>query len=288
LPNTRDWDPIQEKIGIIQGRLSPLINNKIQSFPWGHWQDEFEICHRLGIRNIEWTIDLFEIDSNPIFHSRGIREITGLSERFDVLVPSVTCDFFMENPPFRNIGLTSDSIKSYLDKLLEASFELGAMHIVIPLVDNSSLPSQSDFLSVVDFLLSTSIFETECDFIFEVDLIPSDFLALIRQLDSRYFGVNLDLGNSASLGWDPTLEVNTLKEFIKNVHVKDRRFRGPSVPLGEGEVDFYKYFCSLIQSGYSGNYIFQTARSTTGEHEQELVKNLGFFLDSYSQATALI
>jgi len=272
----------------MQGRLSPLINNKIQSFPWGHWQEEFEICHRLGIRNIEWTIDLFEIDSNPIFHSRGIREIAGLSESFNVLVPSVTCDFFMENPPFRNIGLTSDSIKSYLDKLLEASFELGPMHIVIPLVDNSSLPSQSDFLSVVDFLLSTSIFETECDFIFEVDLVPSDFLTLIRQLDSRCFGVNLDLGNSASLGWDPTLEVNTLTEFIKNVHVKDRRFRGPSVPLGEGEVDFYKYFSSLIQSGYSGNYIFQTARSITGDHEQELVKNLGFFLDSYSQATALI
>ena len=36
----------KNKIGIVQGRLSPTINNKIQAFPFHTWQDEFTICKK--------------------------------------------------------------------------------------------------------------------------------------------------------------------------------------------------------------------------------------------------
>ena len=32
-------------IGFMQGRLSNLIDNKIQSFPWNNWENEFKIAY---------------------------------------------------------------------------------------------------------------------------------------------------------------------------------------------------------------------------------------------------
>tara|TARA_Y100001970_G_C13932466_1_gene698975 strand:+ start:640 stop:765 length:126 start_codon:yes stop_codon:yes gene_type:complete len=31
-------------IGIMQSRLTPLNNNKIQFFPWNNWENEFNIA----------------------------------------------------------------------------------------------------------------------------------------------------------------------------------------------------------------------------------------------------
>ena len=33
---------ILNKIGFMQGRLSPIYRNKIQSFPWMHWKQELD------------------------------------------------------------------------------------------------------------------------------------------------------------------------------------------------------------------------------------------------------
>ena len=33
-----------EKIGFMQGRLSPLVNGHIQAFPWQNWEREFAIA----------------------------------------------------------------------------------------------------------------------------------------------------------------------------------------------------------------------------------------------------
>ena len=36
----------------MQGRLSPMIDNRIQSFPWKGWQKEFEIASKNNINTI--------------------------------------------------------------------------------------------------------------------------------------------------------------------------------------------------------------------------------------------
>ena len=38
------------KIGFIQGRLSPITNNRIQQFPWDSWQNEFNIAPTIDIK----------------------------------------------------------------------------------------------------------------------------------------------------------------------------------------------------------------------------------------------
>ena len=55
------------RIGFMQGRLSPIERNRIQSFPFEFWENEIKIASKNDFNIIEWTIDSFLIDQNPIF-----------------------------------------------------------------------------------------------------------------------------------------------------------------------------------------------------------------------------
>ena len=47
----------KHRIGVMQGRLSPMIDGRIQAFPWPYWKEEFKVAEQLGIDLIEWTLD---------------------------------------------------------------------------------------------------------------------------------------------------------------------------------------------------------------------------------------
>ena len=44
-------------IGFMQGRFSPLVNGKIQAFPWDSWSEEFFVANENDFNIIEWTLD---------------------------------------------------------------------------------------------------------------------------------------------------------------------------------------------------------------------------------------
>ena len=62
----------------MQGRLSPIVDGKIQAFPKDYWQSEFPIAEKLGIAAMEWTLDQEELYKNPIMNAPGQREIQSL------------------------------------------------------------------------------------------------------------------------------------------------------------------------------------------------------------------
>jgi len=57
-------------IGCMQGRLSPMLQGKIQSFPEKNWRKEFFYAHKLKLKFIEWTLDYKNLYKNPIFHEK--------------------------------------------------------------------------------------------------------------------------------------------------------------------------------------------------------------------------
>ena len=59
------------ELGIMQGRLSAQIDNKIQAFPWPTWQAEFELSAIQNLSFIEWTLDHDRLNENPILTSSG-------------------------------------------------------------------------------------------------------------------------------------------------------------------------------------------------------------------------
>ena len=61
---------------------------------------------------------------------------------------------------------------------------------------------------------------------------------------------------------------------MKNIHIKDRTFRGNSVRLGKGDFDFKSFFKFLKKIRYKGNLILQTARAK--KHIDEIILNRNF------------
>jgi hexulose-6-phosphate isomerase len=271
------------KIGFVQGRLSPMINNRIQQFPLDSWQNEFALASKLDIKLIEWTIDTYKFLENPLVKLNGWEEINKTAEKNSILIPSVTCDYFMENPPWKN-DLTI--VKKRIITILKGMRNIGSKILVVPLVDNSSLTT-SNSIKVVKSLfidLIPEISENELQIAFECDLNPERLSDFIGKFDRNYFGVNYDIGNSSSLGFDTTEEFKAYGSRIINVHVKDRKLNGATVPLGDGDANFQKIFRLLYETNYQGNLILQTARSKDGEDAEVLVKYKKLVEDCWEEA----
>ena len=79
----------------------------------------------------------------------------------------------------------------------------------------------------------TGVERSGVSIVFESDYEPAALARFIAQLGPD-FGVNYDIGNSASLGFDPAEEIGAYGARIRNVHVKDRVRGGTTVPLGTG------------------------------------------------------
>ena len=257
---------MKNKLGVMQGRLSEPSPGKIQEFPTHNWDSEFPTLKQIGIHLLEWTLDWKDIAKNPIMNKQEIPRILELITLNDVAVPSATLDCYMQFPCWSK-ELDDSSFRQY-EILLENSKILGAKYLVLPLVDNSSINESYKFESLFDFCkeITPLLSNAEVEILFESDYSALELFDFISKFDSTYFGINYDIGNSASLGFNPEDEIKNYGDWIKNVHVKDRLIGSSTVPLGEGAADFDKVFNSLANIDYSGNFILQTARSSTGDH----------------------
>ena len=259
------------KVGVMQGRLSPMINNRIQQFPWDSWPNEFVLASKIDIKLIEWTIDTFKFYKNPLINLNQWEEINLIMEKNSISIPSVTCDYFMENPPWKtDLKLVKEGISSILQGMRNIKSKI----LVIPLVDNSSLPDSSSVKIIQKLFtdLIPEITQNKLQIAFECDLNPKKLSEFIGKFDRNYFGINYDIGNSSSLGFNPTEEFKAYGSRIINVHVKDRKLNGTTVPLGEGDADFLGIFRLLHEENYQGNLILQTARSKEGKDTEVLVR----------------
>ena len=269
------------KVGVMQGRLSPMINNRIQQFPWESWPNEFVLASKIDIKIIEWTIDTIEFYKNPLINQRN--QINLIMDQNNISIPSVTCDYFMENPPWKT---DLKLVKKGISSILQGMRNIKSKILVIPLVDNSSLPDLASTKIVEDFFtdLIPEISQNKLQIAFESDLNPKKLSEFICKFDKNYFGINYDIGNSSSLGFNPKEEFNAYGSRIINVHVKDRKLNGATVPLGEGDADFLGIFRLLQKENYEGNLILQTARSKEGKDTEVLVRYKNLVEDWWEEA----
>src|SRR5512136_1448395 len=122
-------------IGIMQGRLVPPTDNRIQCFPRERWADEFTLGAQAGIDCIEWIYDLYGADVNPIASEAGLRQVRTLSNKTGVKVLSICADYFMERPLIRASAPELAERLAMLDWLLGRGAMLGINRMVIPFVD---------------------------------------------------------------------------------------------------------------------------------------------------------
>lgn len=263
-----------ERVGFMQGRLSAMVDGKIQAFPWDQWRDEFPRANALGLTRIEWTIDQDRLRENPLNTRAGQQEILELSQRNGLKPASLTGDCFMQAPFWKADGETQKSLVDDLDLVLASCSTLGIEFVVIPLVDNGRIESAAQTETLLRVLLdrASSLLERGLRIVFESDLPPAPLAQFIDAFPREAFGINYDSGNSAALGYDSADEIQAYASRILNVHIKDRLRGGTTVPLGTGAANLAKTVRLIEQSGYLGQYILQTARATDGNHAGALAR----------------
>jgi len=268
----------KKKIGIMQGRLSPLYNNKIQSFPKYQWQKEFKKIRELKLNSIEWTLDHKEIIENPINTLEGKKKIIDLKKKYKINIKSLTGDCFMQNPFWKEKGIRRENLINILKLVLNNSSKIGVKKIILPLVDNGSINNNNQYNVLVSTLkkIIPLLKKNKQQILFELNFKPKKALRFIKKFNKKHFGINYDIGNSSSLGFKPKNEIKTYGNYIKNVHIKDRYFKGTTVRLGKGHANFNEVFINLKKKKYNGNFILQTARSKNGLHKKEISMNLNF------------
>jgi len=268
------------RIGIMQGRLSPMFNGKIQAFPYNTWKEEFALAKQCGFELIEWVLDLENIEHNPILSETGRREIAYLQKEYHIEVPIICCDYFMEYP------LVSKTLKirlqaiDMLTELIRICGEIGIHYIELPFLGNSSTTLNNAAL-LFDKLMEDILPVVErhdVSLLLEMDLSPQGIVPILEKFPSRHIQINYDTGNSAYWGFNPQDEILSYGQRIANVHIKDCTPEDYSVTLGSGNVDFDLVFKLLRSKSYSGDFVLQSAR---GENHVELAKNYLQFTRSY-------
>lgn len=94
-----------------------------------------------------------------------------------------------------------------------------------------------------------------------------DVLRLIKEIESRFLGVNFDISHCITINEDIILSIEDLKEFIYHFHISDgKKGRHAHLIPGDGDIDFKAFFRKVREMKYTG---FLTVELYTYAHDPD-------------------
>jgi L-ribulose-5-phosphate 3-epimerase len=270
------------QFGIMQGRLVPPDQGRFQSFPRKQWRDEFPNAVAASIDYIEWIVDAYGADVNPILSDEGLLELDALKREYGIATPAICADWFMDYPLLRCTSVERAERELFLHRLLSIARRIGAAHVVLPFVDISRIATEEDKQIIAEIMATAAPIAQSngVELHLETDLGPSDFAALLARIPHPYVKANFDSGNSSGLGYVASEEFAAYGDRIGSVHIKDRRskFAGgiATMPLGQGSADFNDVFQSMKRIGYNRGFTLQVARGEDGDEVSWIRQQLEF------------
>ncbi len=262
----------------MQGRLCPPFEGRFQAFPVEGWQMEFSGAREAGLNCIEWIFEKPQEDLNPLASDAGIDEIRALTAKTGVEVQSICADYYMSELLINPQGAPRPQAIEHLRWLMTRASKLSVIYIVLPFVDASSLKTDAQRSGAVRVLkdLAHHAARTGVELHLETDLSPVVFNDMLEAIGKPIVRANFDIGNSASLGYDPTEEITTLAPYLGSVHVKDRILNGGTVPLGTGNADLATCFRLILDAGFDRHFVLQAARGENGKEIELAARNRAF------------
>lgn len=267
---------LQTKVGVMQGRLLPPINGKIQSFPAGLWEQEFVLAGRAGVAGIEFICDADQWRANPLLSANGRQTIRRLIESHHVMVDTICLDYFMDHC-FSLVEDQKEPPGNPLPILMETAAEIGVQVLNLPLLGASAVetPEAQEHSRTKLIQIAPVLEKRGLRIALETSLGPARLRELIDSIGHPAVGINYDSGNSAYFGHRLRDELADYAHLIYSVHIKDC-FRGqPSVRLGTGATDFESFFAALDRINYAGPIVLQSARTET-DPVQDVANQVAF------------
>jgi hexulose-6-phosphate isomerase len=254
-------------LAIMQGRLVPPVESRIQAFPRERWAEEFPNAAAAGLDAIEWIYDTYGLGANPIETAEGIERIDRLVRTHKIAVRSVCADYFMDFAFVRATDAERSERIEHLIWLIGQARQIGVSRMVLPFVDQSAICDEADRDAVIDTLwrVLPCARAAGVELHLETSLPPAGFAELLAKIPDPLVRVNYDSGNSSSLGYRPAEEFAAFGDRLGSVHVKDRILGGSTVPLGEGDADLKGVFAGVRKLNYTGDFVFQVARGKAGD-----------------------
>jgi sugar phosphate isomerase/epimerase len=228
----------------MQGRLSPG-GPRAQSFP-SHWQAEFADARTIGFDRIEWLLTEDDFESNPLWTAP--QDILRCAELSGVTVTTLCADVFIHRG--------HDEL--LLAQVLARASGIGIDTVIVPWLEANTAGEDvsRERLRSLRQLSDTSTVRIAI----ESDLSAGLLRTLIEEC-APSIGICYDTGNAAAAGHDLTSDLNLLGPRLFAVHVKDRVPGSPSVPLGQGRVDFAALSDALAAHAFRGPLILETPRT---------------------------
>jgi len=246
---------MMNKIGILQGRLTPSNGRGIQFFPDENWQNEFETAKKIGFDCIELLVKKENLEGNPLFSEKGRKEISRLKDTYKIETPSVH-GFYSKESDYKGIMV----------ELVKNAQEVGAKTILVSFFKDSTLKTDAD-KKLAREQLAQAIKVAEAigsRIAIEAEMLAPELKDLIKSFNSGAVGAYYDIGNMVSMNANVIDEIKFLGPLLFGVHIKDRtKNAGGTVPIGTGDGNFLSTLKALKESGYNGPLILQGARSET-------------------------
>ena len=269
---------LKSKFLLVQGRALNQNDDLLQSFP-SNWIEEFPLIEKLGFDGIEWIYDKKSEYDNPILNLEQHENIKMVSKKYNVSLENIVFDWFIIHPLIKNNDIKlSTKIEKLID-LLDTSEKIGFQRVIFPLLEGNSIHDSNEmelFLKIFSDNILPTLNLKKLEIHFETSMSPNDEFYFISKLDNSQTKICFDMGNSASLGFDCSEVLDKISPFLGSVHIKDRLINGPTVPLGEGLVDFSKVFKILNEIKFSGPISFQAYRNKNSNNIELLNSYLMF------------
>jgi L-ribulose-5-phosphate 3-epimerase len=274
------------RIGVMQGRLSPRPEGKLQEFPWRTYREEFAKAARLGLHSIEWIFEASRFEDNPLWTEAGREEIRELTARSGVRVQSVCADYFMVHRLAGESSLSLSQNRDVLAELIVAANAVGADRILIPLLETSAVDSMELKREVVVSLRSAVEIAERYGVTLglEMEIPGGDYAKFVQSVGSPRVRAYYDTGNSTAQGLDIAQDIIPILPVLHAVHIKDRVRGGGSKPLGTGDTNFQGFFPALVRAGFRGDFVLQ--HYFEAQPELEVERSLSFVQQLIESAKA--
>ena len=261
----------------MQGRLvDSEKKNEIQFFPKKNWKKELKYFKKNKIKFIEWVASHENLVANPIYQKKKVFVIKKECKKNRVKVRSIDAQFFVKKPIYKGNIIDRKKSLQKIKKIFINSQLLNIKYFIIPALENAKLNTERKKKILINLVKNLLKYIKKKNYILiESDLTPKKIRSLINKINSKNVGINYDTGNSAGNGYFLKDEKKYFK-FVKNIHIKDKKFKGKSVKLGKGDFDFKNFFKYLKNINYAGDFAFQTARSKEKNHLNEFKSNLEY------------
>ena len=126
-------------LGIISGRLSKPIDNRIQAFPYHNWENEFSIARSFGFQCIEWIFENQNKEKNPILSKKGIIKLLQLSKKFNVSINSIVLDNLMFEKLYGDPIKAQNTIR-IIERMLISAFFIVSSNFFLVCLYHKSIP----------------------------------------------------------------------------------------------------------------------------------------------------